>query len=212
MTPLDRDGFAAAMAGLSGDVSRETLDRLERYAELLAKWQRSINLVAASTLADVWRRHFLDSAQLLPFIPDETPSLADLGTGAGFPGLVIACLRPELAVRLVEADARKAAFLGEVARGLGLGKVAVTIGRMEKVSPQPSSVVTARALAPLDQLCDWAKPWCSDAAICLFHKGKHHFAELTEARLRWTIDCDVIRSLTDPDGVILRITRLERNK
>jgi 16S rRNA (guanine527-N7)-methyltransferase len=212
MAPLDRDGFAAAMAGLSVDVSRETLDRLEHYAALLAKWQRSINLVAASTLADVWRRHFLDSAQLVPLVPADTPALADLGTGAGFPGLVIACLRPELRVRLVEADARKAAFLGEAARGLGLDQVTVTIGRMERTAPQPCPVVTARALAPLEQLCVWAKPWCSDAAICLFHKGKHHFAELTEARLRWTIDCDVIPSLTDPDGVILRIIRLERNK
>ena len=207
---LDAAGFAAAMDRLGVVVSRETVGRLARYIELLERWQRRINLVGGSTLADAWRRHMLDSAQLVPLLPSDARSLVDLGTGAGFPGLVLAAHRPDLAVRLIEADARKAAFLHEVARMLGLGNVTISIGRIEQLPASPHDVVTSRALAPLGQLCTWAAPWLASTGICLFHKGARHLDELTEARNGWMIEAEIVASASDGNGVILRVTRLQR--
>ena len=111
-----------SLAALLPDVSRETWGQLEAYVEILLKWQKAINLIGPATVDDIWSRHILDSAQVLPHVPAETKRLADLGTGAGFPGLVLAALRPELDVILVESDARKAAFLGEAGRRMSLVK------------------------------------------------------------------------------------------
>src|SRR5580698_5302219 len=118
------------------DVSRETRDQLEALALTLARWQKAINLVGKGTLEDVWARHILDSAQLLPLIPSSAQSLADLGSGGGFPGLVLAALRPDLQVTLIESDARKSAFLGEAARRMGLPKQPeLVIRRIEAAPP-----------------------------------------------------------------------------
>jgi len=118
------------------DVSRETGDRLEALVSTLERWQKTINLVSRTTMGDVWRRHVLDSAQLKPLIPAGAKTLVDLGSGAGFPGLVVAALRPDLAVTLIESDARKAAFLGEAARRMMLEKAPkIVIGRIEAVAP-----------------------------------------------------------------------------
>ncbi|MBS0541764.1 MAG: class I SAM-dependent methyltransferase, partial [Proteobacteria bacterium] len=118
------------------DVSRETEGRLEAYVEILLKWQKAINLIGPATVDDIWGRHILDSAQILPHIPAGARTLADLGTGAGFPGLVVAALRPDLDVMLVESDARKAAFLGEAGRRMSLAKQPkIVIGRIEAVPP-----------------------------------------------------------------------------
>jgi 16S rRNA (guanine527-N7)-methyltransferase len=188
------------------DVSRETWGRLEVLVELLAKWQKAINLIGKGTLGDVWTRHVLDSAQLVPLIPEGAGSLADLGSGAGFPGLVVSALRPELAVILIESDARKAAFLGEASRAMGLGRPPrIVVGRIEAVPPAGAQVVTARALAPLGQLLDWADRHRATPSICLFHKGKGWQAELTEATRDWEIDASPHASATDRDAVILRI-------
>jgi 16S rRNA (guanine527-N7)-methyltransferase len=155
---------------------------------------------------DVWVRHVLDSAQLAPLIPAAAESLADLGSGGGFPGLVLAAVRPDLDVTLIEADARKAAFLGEASRRMGLKKLPrVVIGRIEAAPAARATVVTARALAPLGQLLTWADRHRSDTAICLFHKGKGWQAELTEAMKDWDITCQPLSSITDRDAVILRI-------
>src|SRR6267154_1178647 len=117
---------------LDPGVSRETLGRLETMVETLLRWQKAINLVGRAPLDDVWPRHILDSAQLLPLIPKETRTLADLGSGAGFPGLVLAALRPELDVTLIESDARKSAYLGEAARRMGLpNQPKVVVSRVE---------------------------------------------------------------------------------
>ena len=145
MEKLGPDGFAA----LSG-VSRETLARLETYAELLRRWSARINLVGANTLADPWRRHFLDSAQLLAHVPPGTQTLIDLGSGAGFPGLVLAILGMP-GVELIEADARKCAFLREAAR-LAAAPVTIRNARIEAAAPRIVDVVTARGCAPLDRL------------------------------------------------------------
>jgi 16S rRNA (guanine527-N7)-methyltransferase len=194
------------MHHLGVDVSRETADQLQALVETLARWQRTINLVGRTTLDDVWVRHILDSAQLKVLIPDEAKSLADLGSGGGFPGLVVAALRSDLPVTLIEADARKAAFLGEAARRMGLAMPPkIVVDRIEVAEPAKADVVTARALAPMGQLLAWASSHKTDTAICLFHKGKGWQAELNEAMKDWDIASRPFSSVTDRDAVILRI-------
>jgi 16S rRNA (guanine527-N7)-methyltransferase len=196
----------AALRRLDPAVSRETLAALAALVDTLGKWQKAINLVGPATLKDVWTRHILDSAQILPLIPAGVRRLADLGTGAGFPGLVVAALRPDLEVVLIESDARKAAFLGEAARRMGLEPgPRIVIGRIEAVAPARADVVTARALAPLKQLLAWADRHRTDTAICVFHKGQGWQSELTEAAEAWDISCTPHPSVTDRDAVLLRI-------
>ena len=201
-----RQSAEAALRQLDPGVSRETLGRLEVMVETLLRWQKAINLVGRATLDDVWTRHVLDSAQLAPLIPATTKSLADLGSGAGFPGLVLATLRSELDVTLIESDARKSAYLSEAARKMGLPKQPkILINRFEAAPPAQADVVTARALAPLGQLLTWADRHRANPAICLFHKGKDWRAELTGAMKDWEIECTPQPSVTDRDAVILRI-------
>lgn len=209
MSPLHtgRDLFLEEMRDLKVDVSRETRDRLEAMVLTLGRWQKAINLVGKATLEDVWTRHILDSAQAAPLVPQEAKSLTDLGSGGGFPGLVLAALRPDLDITLIESDARKGAYLMEAGRRMELPKPPkVVIGRIEAVAPAQADVVTARALAPLKQLLLWAAPHRNDPAICLFHKGKGWQAELTEAGRDWEIEAQPFSSVTDRDAVLLRLT------
>jgi len=200
------DAFIQKMGELDIDVSRETIGRLEILVATLVRWQKAINLIGRTTIEEVWTRHVLDSAQLAPLIPAAAKTLTDLGSGGGFPGLVLAALSPELDLTLIEVDARKAAFLGEAGRRMALPRVPrVVIGRIEDVAPAKADVVTARALAPLGQLLGWADRHRTDNAICLFHKGKGWQAELTEAMKDWDIHCQPLTSKTDRDAVILRI-------
>lgn len=196
-------GFAA----LTG-VSRETLERLEVYADLLLRWSRAINLVGRDTLGDLWRRHFLDSAQLREFVPADTASLVDLGSGAGFPGLVLAILGVP-GIELIEADARKAAFLREAAR-LAEAPVQVHNRRIETLPPHPVDVVTARACAPLDRLLPLAERFIGPTTRCLFLKGGQVDEELTAAREAWTMSASCHPSRTDPRGVVLVLDRVAR--
>src|SRR5882724_11473474 len=154
--PLTSEAFAAAC-----NVSRETLERLRRYAEMLVKWQKSINLVSPESSKDLWRRHMLDSAQLQGFLPPEPQSLVDMGSGAGFPGLVLAILGVPN-VHLIESDARKCVFLAEAARATSLevGRNPIIHPvRLEKVRDLRADVVTARACAPLTSLLAYAEPF-----------------------------------------------------
>lgn len=194
--PLGPDGFAAATG-----VSRETMARLETYAALLINWATRINLVGRTTLDDLWRRHFLDSAQLLPLIPAAARTLVDLGSGAGFPGLVLAILGAP-GVELVEADSRKAAFLREAAR---VTNAAVTIRgcRIEAVAPCPADVLTARACAPMERLLALGERFIGPQTTCLFLKGARAEEELTEARKAWTMTATRHSSRADPGGSIL---------
>jgi 16S rRNA (guanine527-N7)-methyltransferase len=204
--PSGRDAFLREMHQLEAAVSRETADRLEALVDTLGRWQKAINLVGRTTVDDVWLRHVFDSAQSGRLVPDHAKTLTDLGSGGGFPGLVVAALRPDLQVTLIEADARKAAFLGEAARRMGLARQPrIVIGRIEEVAPAPADVLTARAVAPLGQLLAWADRHRTDTAICLFHKGKGWQAELTEAMKDWDIPYQPFTSVTDRDAVILRI-------
>jgi len=200
---LSPQGFAEIFP-----VSRETLARLEAYADLLTRWSARINLVGRDTIADLWRRHFLDSAQLRLFVPDGALRLIDLGSGAGFPGLVLAILGvPD--VELVEADSRKAAFLREAAR---VTETNMTLRpcRIAAVPAHPVDVVTARALAPLDRLLDLAHPFLGPDTVCLFLKGERVAEELTLARKRWTITVALHNSIADPRGVVLRLHQVVR--
>ena len=188
------------------DVSRETYRRLEVFVETLQRWQKAINLVSRSTLDDIWKRHIVDSAQVVRLLPPGATTLADLGSGGGFPGLVIAAMRPDLHITLVESDARKAAFLGEVGRRMGLeNQPKIAISRIEAAPPVEADVVTARALAPLGQLLGWAQRHRRDTAICLFHKGKGWSTEVEEAKKEWEFSPEPVASVTDRDAVILRI-------
>lgn len=201
-----RDLFLREMRQLGVDVSRETRDQLEALVNILVRWQKAINLVGNTTMEGIWTRHVLDSAQLKLLIPERAKTLTDLGSGAGFPGLVVAALRSDLDVTLIEADARKAAFLGEAGRHMGLEKQPkIVVGRIESVAPAKADVVTARALAPLSKLLKWAQPHRTDTAICLFHKGKDWQVELREAMKDWDIPGKPFNSVTDLDAVILRI-------
>jgi 16S rRNA (guanine527-N7)-methyltransferase len=201
-----RARFREGMRRLGMDVSRETEDRLDALVQELVRWQKAINLVGKTTLQDVWGRHILDSAQLKGLIPEAARTLTDFGSGGGFPGLVVAVLRPDLDVTLIESDARKAAFLEAAIRRLApVRPPKVVVGRIEDVASTNADVITARALAPLSQLLVWAGRHRSDTAICLFHKGKGWQAELTEAMKDWDIPLQSFSSVTDRDAVILRI-------
>ncbi len=200
MTP---DAFAAA-AG----VSRETLDRLRRYADILVKWNRRINLVGQGTLPHLWHRHMLDSAQLYPLIADPDAPLVDLGSGAGFPGLVLAAIGAT-DVHLIESDRRKCAFLGEAARAIGV-PVTIHAERIQDVRPFIARTVVSRALAPLADLLDLTDNFSNEHTVFLFLKGRTVEQELTRARKRWSMQVDKIQSRADPQGTILRLEAISR--
>jgi len=184
----------------------EVMARLEIYSNLLIKWQRAINLIGPRTVDDIWQRHFYDSAQLFPLIPMESRNLVDLGSGAGFPGLVLRILgMPD--VHLVESDHRKAAFLAHVSRET---KTDVTIHtqRIEAMEPFVADVVTARALAPLPKLMNLARPFIGEDTVCLLLKGQHVVSELTEATKTMKMTLESLPSQTAPSATILRLKEI----
>ena len=185
-------------------VSRETLDRLQIYADLLARWNRAINLVGPATLSDLWRRHMLDSAQLIPLLPTrDLLTLADLGSGAGFPGLVLAlCDVGE--VHLIESDQKKTTFLREVLRETSTAAT-IHCERIESISDLQVDVVTARALAPLADLVAYAAPLMKPDGLCLFLKGQGIADELTQLPKALQDKCDRIPSRSDLSGCVLRL-------
>ncbi len=204
-TPLTRGEFRRATG-----VSRETLERLDAHVALVKSWQRKINLVGAASMADVWRRHVLDSAQLFPLVPESCRRLVDLGSGAGFPGLVLAIMGVR-GVELVESDGRKCAFLAEAARR---AEAVVTIrnARIETLRAAPADVVTARACAPLPRLLDYAERFLAPTTVCLFLKGARVDEELTKAAKNWMMRVQRCASQTDPRGNILRIHEVARER
>jgi len=203
MPPLTPEACAAEVG-----IDAAALDRLRAYADLLTTWQRRINLVGARTLEDLWRRHMLDSAQLFPLLPAGTQSLLDLGSGAGFPGLVLAILGVPN-VHLVESDARKCAFLQEAARLTGTS-VAIHRRRIEAIEPFPVDVITARACAPLSKLLGFVEPFLSPSTICVFPKGRKADEELTDSQKNWMIETTRIPSLSDPGARILILEDIRR--
>ncbi|MBO6518825.1 MAG: 16S rRNA (guanine(527)-N(7))-methyltransferase RsmG [Rhodospirillales bacterium] len=193
---------------MTGIHDNAVLDRLEAYLTHLEKWQRAINLVGPKTLADPWRRHILDSAQLVPLLP-ETPTplkLADLGSGAGLPGLVLAIMT-DVEMHLIESDQRKATFIREAAR-MTATTVTVHNARIEDVTPLGADVVTARALAPLSRLLPWVHRHLKISGKALLLKGAEADEELTVARKNWTINLTRKRSLSDASGTVFIIDDL----
>jgi 16S rRNA (guanine527-N7)-methyltransferase len=188
------------------------VERLEAYAALLLRWNRTINLIGRADEAYLWRRHVADSLQLMPLLApalSERPEFAvDLGSGGGLPGLVLA-IATDIPFHLVESDARKAAFLREAARAVA-APVAVHTARVESVRLPPTPVITARALAPLAQLLAWAHPLLRLDGRCLFPKGRNAESELTAARAQWNMRVERTPSLTDPAATILQISEIRR--
>jgi 16S rRNA (guanine527-N7)-methyltransferase len=196
---------APSPAALLAGVSREIRGKLDLYAGELRRWQRIKNLVGPKTLDEIEIRHFVDSLQLAVLADGEV--WADLGSGAGFPGLVLAIGRPGTFVHLVESDSRRCAFLRHVAR-LVSAPAKVWEGRIEQVLPMLDPVphvVTARALASLDQLLDMSEQLLMAGATGLFPKGRDYAAELTKAEESWRFQADAVPSCVEPDGRILRI-------
>jgi len=211
--PPEPDLFGPEEFAAATGVSRETLVRLKRYASLLEDWNARHNLVSRNSMAELWRRHFWDSAQIAGFIPLETRSLVDLGSGAGFPGLVLAeMLREthgELRVVLIEATAKKCRFLTAVAEALGL-RIGVRHQRIEDAPVEPFDVITGRACAPLPQLLAYAQRFWGANTRALLHKGQNLASELTQARKSWRIRVEQHPSRSDPSGIILEIRELQR--
>ena len=197
-------------------VSDDALARLDKYAALLAEWQARINLVAPSTLPQLWTRHIADSLQLLAHAPD-AKIWVDLGSGAGLPGIPVACVlaqTPGAQVHLIESNGKKAAFLREAARITGAPAV-IHAERIENFGESyagKTDVVTARALAPLSSLFDQAFPFMAEGAIGLFLKGQDVGAELTDSSKRWSVEATKAKSVTDPAGCVLIVRRLIRLK
>jgi 16S rRNA (guanine527-N7)-methyltransferase len=194
-------------------VSRETLDRLDRFVATLVEWQQRINLVASSTEPKLWTRHIADSLQLITPAPNAL-IWVDLGSGGGFPGLVVACALADVSgarVHLVESSTKKAAFLREAVRATGAPAEihACRIEDFVKNFAAPVDVVTARALAPLADLLTAAYPLLKTGAMGLFPKGQDVGLELTQAAKCWSIQSSLAPSLTDPKGRIVCVTRVD---
>jgi len=204
MAPYGPADFAAEFG-----VSRETMARLEAFDASLLDWSGRHNLIARSTLEDRWDRHFRDSAQLYRLIPPDARRLVDLGSGAGFPGLVLAAMgAPRLEVTLVESIGKKAAFLTAAAAAMGLSAVRVIPARIESLKVRTPDVITARALAPLSTLCGYAVEIGGEKTLCIFPKGQDVEAELTEASKYWHMMVERRASLTSPGSTVLLITGL----
>jgi 16S rRNA (guanine527-N7)-methyltransferase len=188
------------------NVPRETLGLLDRYEALLQDWQLRMNLVGPSTLPLIWSRHFADSAQLLP-IGGTSKSWLDIGAGAGFPGLVLALLDPGCRITLVESIAKKCRFLNEVVEQLALGdRVIVENRRIETLPRQKFDIITARALASLEQLFEWGVPYAGSGTHWLLPKGARVADELASAARRFVFEHHLVPSLTDPDARIVVVT------
>jgi 16S rRNA (guanine527-N7)-methyltransferase len=190
------------------DVSRETIQRLDAFQHLLLRWNARINLISRSDAPNIWKRHVLDSLQLVDLIPAPVSRAIDLGSGAGFPGLVLA-IATGIPFDLIEADHRKAAFLREAARITG-APVTVHATRIEASTVQAAPLVTARALAPLPALLDLAHRFMQADGVALFLKGAEADRELTEAGAKWNMKVERFQSQTDKEGTIIKLSEVVR--
>ena len=198
------------------DVSRETRERLEIYETLLRHRQRHTNLVSTASLPALWTRHFLDSAQLAPLLADDVVGhTVDAGSGAGFPGMVLAILDADRRVSLVEANGKRCAFLREVADATGT-QVSVIEGRLEAPDTQaalsPAGTIVARACAPLVDLLGLVFPMLASNTYCIFPKGRRYRSELDDSRRRWDFGVEIVPSQTAAEARILRISDVARRR
>ena len=193
---------------LSGALD-EDMERLEVYVSLLRKWQKNINLVSKNSLIDVWRRHVLDSAQLFSLIGLRTMTVADIGTGAGFPGMVLGIIKSaqDMTVHLIESNERKCAFLREVSLATK-ADVVIHNKRTEELQDLSVDLVVSRAVSSVEKLLQYAVPLLKKDGYCLFLKGKKWRDELTQAQIKWIIKETVIQSLSNPSGKILKLEEI----
>lgn len=189
-------------------VSRETIEKLEIYISLLQQWNKKINLVSQQGMDQVWKRHVYDSFQLIRYLDSSVKSIADLGSGGGFPGLILA-LSTDIPVILIESDMRKTIFLREVLRQTKT-QATVLCQRIENVNAISADVVTARALTSLTQLLKFSKNILNKNGYCLFLKGRSVNLEIEEAQKDWKINYKTFSSQTNADGVIVKINQFER--
>ncbi len=195
------------MAPKWANVSRETMEQLEQYAQLLTKWNKAINLVSPATIVELWERHIWDSYQLLDLIPADA-TIADIGSGGGLPGLIVAIARPETSITLIERDQRKCAFLVQAALTLSLKHVTVENKDIKNIESR-HGLVMGRALASLDVLCELSYPLLLNNTICLFPKGENFATEIAEAEKRWAFTHTVTPSKTHDSACIISISKLK---
>lgn len=193
------------------NVSRGTLADLKAYEASLQEWQQKFNLVSNNTLENAWERHFLDSVQLFDLIPSNSKILYDLGSGAGFPGMVLAIMAkektPYLKVSLIESTSKKTLYLKHVAE-LTKTDVEIINDRIENIKPQPVDVITSRALTALKDLFNYAIRFCDSSTVCIFPKGKKYQEEITDAQKLWKFDYELIPSQQSEEGMIIIVTHL----
>ncbi len=206
--------MTVSLAVRGAPVSRETLERLDIYQELLKKWSPKINLLSKGSLADLWDRHIVDSAQLYDHAPEEFRHWLDLGSGGGLPGVVIAIIaaerNPKAKITMVESDQRKSTFLRTAVRETGV-EASVRTQRIEDRPGLDADVISARALASLMDLIDLSRPHLADGGVCLFPKGRSYADEVSDAQARCQFELDVIPSITDADARILKLERIRRD-
>lgn len=197
------------------NVSRETFDKLKHYQSMLIEWQSKFNLVSSSTLDDAWNRHFLDSVQLFQYIPNQAKVLYDFGSGAGFPGMVLAIMAnekmPDLQVSLIESTTKKTLYLNAVKSETNTN-VTILNDRIENLQLPKADVITSRAMASLTELLGYAYKFCKKESVCIFSKGKKYAEELSEAHKRWKFKCRIVASTQSDEGKILIITNLSKVK
>ncbi len=194
------------------NVSRETFDRLKLCQEALSEWQNKFNLVSKNSLEDSWNRHFVDSAQLFPLLPEKAHSLADLGSGAGFPGMVLAVMAkektPYLKLTLIESTGKKTLYLNHLKEITGCDNVEILNQRIESIKDKKFDVITARALTALSDLLGYARPLLKKNGVCIFPKGKSYAEEIKQASAKWNFDYKTVPSVTDSESVVLIIRNL----
>jgi 16S rRNA (guanine527-N7)-methyltransferase len=195
---------------ISENVSRETFLRLKIYQDLLETWQKKINLISSGSIPHIWERHFEDSLQLLNYLPLTKKTLVDMGSGAGFPGMVLGIARPEtLDVTLIESDRKKCIFLEIVSRET-ISPLKIINSRIEDSPEIQADIITARGLAPLTLLFEYAFPLMKEGSFCLFQKGKNVEMEMEVAQKKWEFTLEIFPSLTDSMARILKIKHLKR--
>lgn len=204
----DQTGYSLLNEKLG--VSRETFSRLNTYYDLLVKWQERVNLISPDTIHDIWRRHFLDSLQILPYLPETHFPIIDIGSGAGFPGMAVA-IASQKTVHLIESDMKKSIFLREVAR-LTESPAIVHNCRAESQPIEEAGIILSRACSSLSDLLDIVENFVSRETICLFHKGKNYAMEIEEAKKKWRFDCQVFPSRTEPQSAIVQLSKIAKQE
>lgn len=192
------------------NVSRETKEKLVHYVSLLEKWNKSVNLIAPSTVSDIWNRHIEDSLQILPLLPSEPSQILDIGSGAGLPGVVIS-LASDHKVTMVDSDKKKALFLKEIRRHLG-ASYDIICERVENIPNQKYGIVTSRACANLSELLALSHPFLEEKSYCLFHKGRNYSKEVEDAEKEWLFNLEVTPSITDNEAALLKLSNIQRRR